>query len=91
MRLEFKSANELRNCRIDDERIKNIYVVADEYARAMGIKPGSSTDLELHPGETHDVAEESPIDPVVFMPVHAESEEHRCGAQHSEMNSAHGP
>src|SRR5579872_6919981 len=59
VRFQFETAEKLRNSRICNEWIENVYVIADEDARSHGIESGRTLYLESHTRETQDVAKEN--------------------------------
>ncbi len=57
MGLQLKPAQELRDRRIDHERIENIDVIADENARPRGIESRRALHFESRAREPQNVAE----------------------------------
>src|SRR5262249_11521461 len=76
MRFELEPAHELRNCRIDHECIKEIYMIAHEETRPCPVEAGRIMHLETNTGQPENVAEEPALRLVIPARVHKDSQEH---------------
>ena len=91
MRFELEAAHELRDGRVNHERIEDIDVVADENARLRGIEAGRTPHFEFHPREAQDVAKEDARRPVILAWVYDCAEQHEERGHHREVDSTDNP
>ncbi len=91
VRFEFEAAQELRNGGIDDERVEEIYVIADEDAGASGVETRSAADFEARAGEAQNVAEEDALGPIVSSGIDDCPDCDENSADYSEMNPTERP
>ena len=86
VRFQFEAAQELRDGRVDHERVENIYVVADENAGASSVESRGATHFEARACETENIAEKCALRPIVLAWIDDSAEQNENCAHHREMN-----
>src|SRR5262249_11455918 len=61
MRFVFESSHELRNCRIDDEGVPDVYMVADKETGPLSVETRRIFHFEIDSCYTQDIAEQPPL------------------------------
>ncbi len=91
VRLEFESAHELWNGRINYKRIEQVDVVRDEYRRSRPVESGRELHFKSRACEPQNVAEKRPLRPVVLPRVDEDCQNDEERANHREVNPADRP
>jgi hypothetical protein len=91
VRLQLQSSHELWNSRVDDERVEDVDVVADEEARSSAIETRRVANFESDSCQSQDVSKEPALRPVIFSRVDEGAKYYQEGADDEEVNCANEP
>src|SRR5262245_61007894 len=91
MRFILQAANELRYGGINDKRIPDVDVVADEEARTLAIKARRALHFEIDSRDPQDVAEKPALRPVVFTRVDEDPKQHQRRTNRKKVDDADRP
>ncbi len=73
MRLELEAPKELWNCRVDDKRIEDIYMIADKNTGPLRIEAGRPPNFQPYSRQPQDIPKECALRPVVLPRVYEDS------------------
>src|SRR5258708_27015858 len=85
VRFQLPSADKLRDRALQHERIEKIHVIRHEERRPVGIKPGSAANFYSRAGEKCDTAAKGALQPIVFVGVKKNPQEHQQGRNDEKM------
>src|SRR5262245_8993018 len=91
MRFVFQPAHELRDRRVDDEGVPEVYVITNEEARPIRVETRRVLHFEPDTCDPQDIAKQPALRSVVFPRIDDVTQYHQEGTDRKEMNDADDP
>src|ERR1700723_3545218 len=91
MRFQFEAAQELRNRGVNHERIKKIYMIADEKTGPVWVESRCTVNFKAGSGETKNIAKKDPLRQVVLSRIHEYRQKNQKNTDYCKMYPADRP